>query len=403
MREMKGDKNRMKSFSKRLSLLLVVLLAVSMLAGCASEAPAAETSEPAVEPIVIGYVGALSGETAVWGQAGMNGMELTAKEINDAGGILGRPIEVIGLDGKGDPIDSVNAYKKLVSQGAIAVVGTNFSSCNIPMAAVADQMEVPAIATAASNPLVTVDENGNLHPYSFRIGFIDPFQGKVLAAFAMDELDAKNAAVIMDLNSDYSAGVTEFFVEGFEAKGGEILTIVEAQSGQNDFRAQLSKIAPLDPDVILVPWIYKDVALIANQARELGIDAIFLGADGWDSKELITMAGASLEGCYYTSQPSFANPVTKPFYDAYVEMFDGLVPETEALFGHDGLYWIKDAIERAGEVDIAKLRDELETTTGFAGLLGDLTVDPATHNPDKSVSVYQIKDMTQTFVGDFRP
>lgn len=410
MREMKGDKNRMKSFSKRLSLLLVVLLAVSMLAGCASEPAATETTgggeataEPAAEPIKIGYVGALSGETAVWGQAGLNGMQLTAKEINEAGGILGRPVEIIGLDGKGDPIDSVNAYKKLVSEGVVAVVGTNFSSCNIPMAAVADQMEVPAIATAASNPLVTVDENGNLHPYSFRIGFIDPFQGKVLASFAMDELGAKKAAVIMDLNSDYSAGVTEFFVEGFEAKGGEVLTIVEAQSGQNDFRAQLSKIAPLEPDVILVPWIYKDVALIANQARELGIEATFLGADGWDSKELITMAGASLEGCYYTSQPSFANPITKPYYDAYVAEFDGLVPETEALFGHDGLYWIKDALERAGEVDIAKLRDELEVTTGFAGLLGELTVDPATHNPDKSVSVYQIKDMEQTFVGEFRP
>lgn len=374
-------------------IVLVSMLALTLV-GCQSKSTESDT-------IKIGYIGALSGETAVWGQAGLNGMILTAEEINANGGILGKKVEVIGLDGRGQPIDSVNAFKKLIDQGVIAVVGTNFSSCNIPMAPVADEAGVPLIATAASNPKVTVDENGKLHPYSFRIGFIDPFQGEVIASFALNELKAKTAALIVDQGSDYSTGLSDFFTRKFEAGGGQILIKVEAHSGDNDFRSQLSKIQPLNPDVILVPWIYKDVALIANQARELGITAPMLGGDGWDSKELLTMAGTSLEGGYYTSQPSFANPVTKPYADAYQARFK-IAPETEALFGHDGLYWIKDALERAGKIDRAALRDQLENTTNFEGLMGSMSIDPATHNPSKPASIYTIKDGAFSWVGDFK-
>ena len=378
---------------KLLNLVMLLSVLALTLVGC--------QSKPADDTIKIGYIGALSGETAVWGQAGLNGMELTAEEINANGGILGKKVEIIGLDGRGQPVDSVNAFKKLIDQGVIAVVGTNFSSCNIPMAPVADEAGVPLIATAASNPKVTVDENGKLHPYSFRIGFIDPFQGEVLASFALNELKAKTAAIILDQGSDYSAGLSEFFTKKFESEGGKVVITVEAHSGDNDFRSQLSKIQPLNPDVILVPWIYKDVALIANQARELGIAAPMLGGDGWDSKELLTMAGTALEGSFYTSQPSFANPVTKPYAEAYQKKFN-LAPETEALFGHDGLYWIKDALERAGKVDRTALRDALEGTTKFEGLMGAMSVDPATHNPAKPASIYKVEAGAFKWYGDFK-
>ncbi|NPV45217.1 MAG: ABC transporter substrate-binding protein [Firmicutes bacterium] len=374
---------------------LVIATVIMAAAGCGSKQEE--------DVIKIGYIGALSGDTAVWGQAGLNGMKLTAKEINERGGILGKKVVIIGMDGRGNPVDSINAFKKLIDEEKVlAVVGTNFSSCNIPMAAVADQKKVPLIATAASNPRVTVDEKGNVHPYSFRIGFIDPFQGEVLAGFAIKELKAKTAAVITDIGSDYSVGLTEFFIKKFEADGGKILAKVDAHSGDNDFRAQLSKVAPLNPDVILIPWIYKDVALIANQARELGIKSVFLGGDGWDSKELLAMAGPALEGCYYTSQPSFARPITKPFYDKYMKEYN-IVPETEALFGHDGLLWIEDALKRAGKIDREALRDALENTKNFEGLLGTLTVDPATHNPSKPCSVYKIQSSQFEYIGDFTP
>ncbi|MBZ4655105.1 MAG: branched-chain amino acid transport system substrate-binding protein [Tepidanaerobacteraceae bacterium] len=387
---------KIKKLNRTLCLGLMFLVVILSLSGCGS-------NQAKEDVIKIGYVGALSGDTAVWGQAGLNGMKLTAKEINEKGGILGKKVEVIGLDGRGNPVDSVNAFNKLVDEEkVIAVIGTNFSSCNIAMAPIADQKKIPLIGTACSNPKVTVDENGKLHPYSFRIGFIDPFQGKVLATFATKELKAKTAAIITDIGSDYSTGLTEFFIKQFEQNGGKVLIKVDAHSGDNDFRAQLSKIAPLNPDVVLVPWIYKDVALIANQARELGIKATLLGGDGWDSKELLSMAGPALEGCYYTSQPSFANPATKPYAEAYKKEF-GINPETEALFGHDGLYWIKDALERAGKVDPTALKDALENTKDFKGLMGSITVDPATHNPTKPCSVYQIKSSQFEYVGDFTP
>lgn len=381
--------------SKLMSLLLIIVILALSLTACGKKADD--------NVIKIGYIGALSGDTAVWGQAGLNGMLLTAKEINANGGILGKQVEVVGLDGRGDPTDSANAFRRLVSEEkVVAVIGTNFSSCNIAMAPVADEMKIPLIATAASNPKVTVDENGNLHPYSFRIGFIDPFQGQVLANLASNELSAKTAAVIYDIGSDYSTGLAQYFEEQFVANGGEMVAKVEAHSGDNDFRSQLSVIAEAKPDVIMVPWIYKDVALIANQARELGITATLLGGDGWDSPELLTMAGDAIEGSYYTSQPSFANPITQPYADAYKAEYDGLVPETEALFGHDGLYWIKDAMERAGDTTSESLRTALENTTSFEGLMGSMSVDPATHNPAKPASVYTFTAGERVWYGDFK-
>lgn len=367
--------------------------------GCSKSAGASGS-----EKIKIGYIGALSGDSAVWGQAGLNGLELTAKQINEKGGILGKQVEIVGLDGRGTPVDSMNALNKLIDQEkVVAVVGTNFSSINIPMAAVADQKKVPVIATAASSPKVTVDENGNLHPYSFRIGFTDPFQGKVLASYAVSELKAKTAAIITDIGSDYSVGVTQFFTEEFQKQGGTVAIKVDGRSGDNDFRAQLSNIAKADPDVVLIPWIYKDVALIANQARELGIKATFLGGDGWDSKELFSMAGEALEGSFYTSQPSFANPNTKTYHDEYLKEYNNLTPETEALLTNDGLLWIQDALTRAGKVDRTALRDALENTKGFKGLIGDMTIDPKTHDPEKPCSVYKIEASAAKYVGDFSP
>ena len=376
--------------------LLLLGLALSVFVAFAAPGMAAE------KVIKIGYIGALTGDTAVWGQAGLNGMKLTAKKVNDAGGVLGSTIEVIGMDGKGKPEDSLNALSKLIDMGVIAVVGTNFSSCNIPMAPVATAKKIPLLATAASDPKVTVDETGKLMEYSFRIGFIDPFQGRVLAAFAIGKLGAKTAAILTDIGSDYSYGLSSYFEEEFKKLGGKIVASEQGRAGDNDYRAQLSKLKTVNPDVILVPWIDKDVALIAKQARELGIKAAFMGGDGWDNQDMITMAGAALEGGYYTSQPSFGREVTKPYYDEYVKTYT-IKPETEALFGHDAVMWIVDALKRAGKADSVALKNALENTTGFEGLMGTMNIDKKTHNPVKPCSVITIKGGKIVYVGDFMP
>lgn len=417
-------------------VLVVSMLAISLV-GCAPTATAAPTTAPVVattavptaggtnpaptaaatnpasttaatvdlsktEPIKIGYIGDLSGSTAVWGQAGLNGALLTADEINANGGILGRQVEIVSADGRGQAADSVNALNKLIDEDqVIAVIGTNFSSCNIAMAPIADAKHIPLLATAASNPLVTVDKNGNLLPYSFRIGFIDPFQGQVLANFAYNQLKFTTAAIITNVADDYSVGLSNYFEKQFVADGGKVLIKVEGQSGDNDYRAQLDKIAALNPQVLMIPWTYKDVALIANQAREAGITAVLIGGDGWDSTDLLTMAGPALEGGFYTSQASYANDVTKPFAAAYTARFN-ITPETEALFTHDGLYWIKDALTRAGAVDSVKLRDALENTTTFTGLMGTMSIDPKTHDPSKPAVINTIKGGKFVYYGSYK-
>ncbi len=405
---------------KKFVFVMFVIAMFSVgLVGCspAATATTAPTNEPAAtsasaatatvdisktDPIKIGYIGDLSGSTAVWGQAGLNGALLTAEEINANGGILGRQVQIVSADGRGQAADSVNALNKLIDQdNVLAVIGTNFSSCNIAMAPIADSKHVPLLATAASNPKVTVDKDGNLLPYSFRIGFIDPFQGEVLANFAYNELNAKTAAVITNMADDYSVGLSTYFENQFTSLGGSIVSKVEGQSGDNDYRAQLSQVAATNPDILMIPWTYKDVAMIANQARELGITATFIGGDGWDSTDLLTMAGAALEGGYYTSQASYANEVTKPFAEAYTAKF-GITPETEALFTHDGLYWIKDAFERAGQIDSVALRDALENTTSFTGLMGEMAIDPKTHNPVKPAVINTIKDGAFVYEGSFK-
>lgn len=399
---------------KIVAMLLALLMMAAALAGCAApaqpaatEAPAAEaTAAPAAtaaptaaaEPIKIGYVSALSGDTALWGQAGLNGMLLTAEKLNAAGGILGRPVEIVGLDGKGDAADSVSAYKKLVEEEkVVAVVGTNFSSCNIPIAAVSDELKVPVIATAASNELVTVDESGKLHPYSFRLCFIDSYQGTVAGNYAAKKLGLLKGAIITDITDAYSTGVGSYITKAFEAAGGTMVASEEAQNGDNDFRAQLTKIAKAQPDVLFIPWIYQNVALIAKQARELGIKSVMLGTDGWDSAELAGLAGGALEGSSYISRIGFNTPEAKAYGEEYTKKYNiGL--EAECLFGNDGLMWLKDAIERAGSAEPTAIRDALENTDTFTGLLGTMKMDPATHNPGRDCAIFTCKDGVFNFV-----
>lgn len=354
-------------------------------------------------PIKIGYVGALSGDTALWGQAGLNGMELTAKQINEDGGILGREVQVIGLDGKGAPDDSVTAYKKLVEEeGVSAVVGTNFSSCNIAIAAVADELKVPVIATAASNDLVTVDADGKLHPYSFRLCFIDSYMGYLAGSYAYNELGLKTCALITDVTDSYSTSVGQYMVDTFTELGGELVASEEAQNGDNDFRAQLTKIAAAQPDVLFIPWNYENVCLIAQQARELGIEGVFFGADGWDTTELTELSNGALEGCYYVSRPGFNLPEAAAYGEVYQKEYN-VALEAECLYGNDGVMWIKQAIEAAGSDDPTAIRDQLEATTSFDGLLGHMSIDPATHNPSRDAAIFEVKDNEVQYVGIYEP
>lgn len=366
---------------KALSLLLMFVLIASL----------ATTAFAADDTIKIGYIGDLSQSTALWGNAGKYGALEAIEEINAAGGVLGgKMLELVPMDGKGDSADSVNALRKLITDnGIVAEIGTNFSSCNIPMASVADELKVPIIGTAASNELVTIDENGNLHPYSFRMCFLDAYIGTVVGTYATRDLGFTKAALFTINGDTNSEAVGQFIEDAFIANGGEFVAKEQCQAGDREFRAQLAKIKKADPEIIFV--VMNDYAMnatFAKQAREMDIQCMLMGHDGWDSDQLAEEAQGALDGCQFVSRIGFAMPEANDFADKIVAKYGG-TKETECLFGRDGVYWIVDAIERAGSADPTAIRDALEATEVYEGLIGQLVMNAETHNPVMACEVFE--------------
>ena len=395
-----------------LSLVLAMAMTVSLFAGCggsSSSSAAAEGDSPAAadgsstaaasgETIKIGYVSDLTGTSRLWGTAGRDGALLAVEDVNAAGGVLdGQMIELIASDGKGEPADSVNAYRSMVeNDGIVASIGTNFSNCNIAMAPVAEQLQVPIVGTATSNSLVTMDEEGNLRPYSFRMCFLDSFQGTALGLKAA-QLGFTKGAMIRTIDDTYSMEVGQYIMDTFVEQGGEIVASETVNVSDTDFRAQLTNIAAANPDVLFIPCTYNNVALIAKQAKEMGINCVYMGTDSWDSAELAELAGGALEGSYYVSRIGFNSPEAKEFGERYQSVYN-VDLEAECLFGYSGVMWIVDAIERAGSADPTAIRDALENTDTFSSLIGTLVQDPATHNPSMDVAVFQCTDGVFNYV-----
>lgn len=386
---------------KKFFSLLLALTMVLSLAACGGSNNASTGSEGGKDSdtIKIGYVSDLTGATALWGTAGQYGAELAIKEVNEKGGVLGgKMLELVPMDGKGEAADSVSAFKNLVEvHHVVASIGTNFSSCNIPMAAVADAVKVPILGTAASNELVTVDENGKLHPYSFRMCFIDSYLGTVVGNYAYDTLGVKNAALFTVAGNTNSESVGQFIRDAFTAKGGKIVVDEQCQEGDVDFRAQLANIGAANPEIVFVVMNdYAKTATFAKQAREMGINCTLMGHDGWDSQQLAAEAEGALEGCLYVSRIGFSLPEAKEFGEKVVSTYNTSM-ESECLFGRDGVMWLVDAIERAGSADPTAIRDALEQTDVFEGLIGTLVMDPATHNPSMACAVYECKGDSFSF------
>ena len=386
-----------KIFSLLLTLTMVLSLAACGGNSAAPSTPGSDSSNTGSDTasdsdtIKIGYVSDLTGATALWGTAGQYGAELAIKQVNENGGVLdGKMLELVPMDGKGEPADSVSAFKNLVEvHNIVAEIGTNFSSCNIPMASVADEVKVPIIGTAASNELVTVDENGNLHPYSFRMCFIDSYLGTVIGNYAYDTLGSRNAALFTVAGNTNSESVGQFLRDAFTAKGGTIVADEQCQDGDVDFRAQLANIGAKNPDIVFVIMNdYAKNATFAKQAREMGIDCMLMGHDGWDSAQLAGEAEGALENCLYVSRIGFSTPEAKAFGEEVAKTYN-ITMEGECLFGHDGVMWLVDAINRAGSADPQAIRDALEQTDVFEGLIGTLVMDPATHNPSMACAVYE--------------
>ncbi|MEZ4814615.1 MAG: ABC transporter substrate-binding protein [Bdellovibrionota bacterium] len=342
----------------------------------------------------------MTGSEATFGTSTHKGLLLAVDEVNKAGGVNGKMLELISLDDQGKAEEAATAVTKLVTQDkVVAILGEVASSRSMAMAPIAQQYKVPMITPASTNPKVT--EMGD---YVFRVCFIDPFQGTVMAKFAKDNLKAKKVAILRDVKSDYSMGLSEFFVQSFKAGGGTIIETQSYSSGDIDFKSQLTSIKAKKPDAIFVPGYYTEVGLIVRQAKELKMDIPLLGGDGWDSPKLYEIGGEALNGNYFSNHYSSddQNPLVQDFISKYKAANGGEVPDTMAVLGYDALYVLVDSMKRAKSLNGPDLRDAIASTKNFQAVTGNITLDEK-RNPTKAAVVLKVDGGKYNFVGTISP
>jgi branched-chain amino acid transport system substrate-binding protein len=352
----------------------------------------------AQEAIRVGEFASLTGGSASFGQSSHKGTVLAIEEINAAGGVLGRKLELITEDDQSQAGQPATIVKKLITQDkVVAVLGEVASSKSLEAAPICQQNGIPMISPASTNPKVT--EVGD---YIFRICFIDPFQGTVMAKFAASK-GWKKVAVLTDVKQDYSVGLSEFFVKSFTAGGGTITRDQKYSSGDKDFKPQLTSIKASQPDAIFVPGYYGEVSLIAKQARMLGIKVPLLGGDGWVGDSLLKVAGTALDGSFFSCHFSADDkaPAVQSFVSKYKAKFGG-VPDDMAALGYDSAMILAAAITRAGTTEPAKLRDAIAATRDHAGITGRITLD-AKRNATKPAVILTIGNGGFQFVESVAP
>ena len=341
----------------------------------------------------VGGIGPLTGPLAIYGVSSTNGSKLAMEEINKNGGILGKQVEYLVLDEKGDSTEAVTAYNRLVDEGVVALIGDITSKPSLAVAEVAAQDNLPMITPTGTQFNIT--EAG---PNVFRVCFTDPYQGVVLANFAKNNLNAKTVAVVVNNSNDYSDGVAKAFVEQAEKLGLKVVAKEGYSDGDKDFRAQLTKILPTNPDVLVVPDYYEQVALITVQAREVGLKSTFIGPDGWDgvAKTLDSSAYGAVENSYFTNHYSLqdTSPKVQNFLKAYREAYNE-DPSAFSALSYDAAYMLKAAMEKAGSTDKQAVVDALKTLD-YDGVTGHLTFDEK-NNPVKAVTVLKIVNGEYTF------
>jgi branched-chain amino acid transport system substrate-binding protein len=342
----------------------------------------------AQEPIKIGEYASLTGKEAAFGQASHHGTVLAFEEINAAGGVLGRKLELVAEDNQTKSGESATIVKKLISRDkVVAILGEVASMRSLEAAPICQHAKIPMISPSSTNPKVT--EVGD---YIFRVCFTDPFQGAALAKFAQETLKAKRIAVLTSVSSAYSVGLSKYFKEPFAKAGGVIAVEQRYSEGDKDFKAQLTAIKAAAPDAILASGYYTEAALICRQARDLGITVPLFGGDGWEAPELVQIGGAAVEGVYYSTHfsPVVPGERTQEFVKKFRARW-GEAPDAMAALGYDSALVLADAIKRAGTTDAAKLRDAIAATKDFPGATGNTTLD-AQRNATKAAVLLTVKN-----------
>ncbi|MGI6621423.1 MAG: ABC transporter substrate-binding protein [Bacillota bacterium] len=372
--------------NKRTMILLAVLLvAAFVFAGCGDKEAGGE-EEVTEDVIRIGVYEPMTGDSAAGGQMTWEGIQL-ANELYPE--VLGKQVRLFLEDNKTDKVEAANAVNRLIEHHkVVAIIGSYGSSMSMAGGPVAQEKGIPVVGCSPTNPLVTLGND-----YYFRVCFIDPFQGRVMAQYAFESLGAETAVIIRNVADDYAVGLGNYFQEAFvEFTGSEdsILSVLDYQKGDQDFTAQLTTVKNLNPDVVFAPGSYGDSALMIRQARELGIQQPFLGGDTWEAPEFIEVGGEAVEGAVLSTHYSpEATPtaISEEFVQVYKEKF-GKEANAFAALGFDAYMVILDAIERAGSAEPQAIRDALAATENFQGVTGIITLD---ENGDATKSAVILK------------
>ena len=359
-----------------------------------------DENSPNHSTIKIGYFGDLSGPTFNFGQSAINGVLMAADAVNQGGGINGRRIDIVIEDDKGSPEEAARLTAKLIDKDKVVAIIAGGTSGNSRAAAPkAQSSHIPLISPSSTDPAVT--QTGD---YIFRACFVDSFQGEVMANFAFNTLKAQKAAVIFDFNSPYGRGLSDFFKLSFARLGGRIVSEQSYAQGDADFKGQLSTIRSAEPDVIYIPGYYGDVALIAKQARHIGLTQPLLGGDGWDAPELWQLGGDALNGSYISTHYSVddPSPAIKTFVDMYKHRYGNSLPDAHAALAYDAARILFDAIGRAGVTDGEKLRNAMAQTKNFAGVTGLISMD-TDRNAVKPAVVLKLQDVRFIYEATIQP
>ena len=353
----------------------------------------------AQDTIKIGEFGSLTGDNASFGTSQNNGVQMAVEEINAAGGVLGKKIELTVEDNQTKQGETTTITRKLISQDhVVAIIGEVASSKTLEAAPIAQTAKIPLLATAATNPKVT--QTGD---YVFRVCFTDDFQAVVIARFVLEKLKQKNIAFMTDVKQDYSVGLTNIAKDYLTKNGGNIVKEQSYSSGDKDFRAQLTDLKSANPDVIIITGYYPEASLIAKQARQFGIKATLVGGDGWDGSSLIPVGGKAIEGAFFSNHFSTEDksPLVQDFVKKYKEKYNA-VPDAFAALGYDATKLLVDAIKRAGSTDSDKLRAAIQDTEGFPGVSGKITIGKD-RNAVKSAVILTIKDGALKYAETIEP
>ncbi|MEO6004771.1 MAG: ABC transporter substrate-binding protein [Opitutus sp.] len=361
----------------------------------------ASSAFAASDTIKVGEYASITGKEASLGQSSHQGTVLAVEVINAAGGVLGKKLELITEDTQSKAGESGTAVRKLISRDkVVAILGEVASSRSLEGAPVAQRAKVPMITPASTNPKVT-----EIGDYIFRVCFIDPFQGPVMAKFALNTLKAKRIAILSSSSSAYSVGLAKYFKEAFLAGGGQVVAEPKYAEGDKDFKAQLTSIKAAGVDAIFSPGYYNEGALIVKQARDLAITVPVFGGDSWEAEALMELGGKAVEGAFLCSHysPQDPSPRVQEFVSAYKARWgNSFAPDSNASLGYDSVLVLVDAIKRAGSTDRAKIRDALAATKNFAAVTGNITINEK-RDASKNAVIITVKNGAFQFVESIAP